>query len=189
MLETGFFSVGKQFIIPVTLFIGTALKAVFPFMVTLANENESEFKKKVSQGLFYISFNSIILFFLASIVGPWLITVFFGAEYKNSIEAFKLLVWGGIIVGLDNFIANILSATNSQKILAKLATLDFVIGLPIIYIGSFFNAEGIAMAILFFHLLIYVIHWFVLIRNMSLNVRMIDIGVLIFFLNHFYLCK
>jgi O-antigen/teichoic acid export membrane protein len=144
--EVGFFAVGNRFIMPITLAVTTGLRAVFPFMTKLFQEDKEKFKLKLIEGFtFILILGSTIAMVLTISSGLWL-PLFFGNAYLNSILAFNYQAWFGVLLCFDLLLSTVLSSTYRQKILATITTIDVLIVFPLMYFGAKHGAEGMAMA-------------------------------------------
>lgn len=161
--EVGYYAVGNRFIMPITLAVTTGLRAVFPFMTKLFYENKEKFKARLIEGFTFIFIIGGTISALLSITsGIWL-PLFFGKAYQKAIEAFNYQAWFGVLLCFDLLLSTVLSSTYRQKTLAIITTIDIFIVFPLLYFGTQYGAEGMAIAKLvgvlittFYHIIVVI---------------------------------
>lgn len=144
--EVGYYSLGNRFVMPITLAVSTGLRAMFPFMTRLFQENRDEFNKKLTTG-----FSAVLLFgssiaMLLTVSSRFWIPLLFGEAYMNSILPFAYQSWMGVLLCFDLIVASVLAATYRQNVLALIMSVDVLIIFPLMYLGSSHGAEGMALA-------------------------------------------
>ncbi len=168
--EVAFYSVGAKLIIPITLTITTANRAVFPFLTKLFKENRIEFNKKVLQGFnFIFLIGSLIATFLTLTSSFW-IPAIFGAEYIGSVASFNILAWFAVGLSFDLLLSTVLSSTYKHNLLGLITTIDFVVIFPILYYGTTFGAVGLSIAKLFSLFIVLVYHGFVVQKVLHIHI-------------------
>lgn len=168
--EVGYFSVGLRLIIPITLTVSTALRAVFPFITRLYEKDKMVFEKKVIESFgFVFIWGTIMATILVNTSDFW-IPFFFGKEYLFSVKAFNVLAWYGVGMCFDLLFSTILSSTYKQNTLAVITAIDFTILLPFLYFGSYYGALGLAIAKLISLLFILTYHIIVIKKVLKINI-------------------
>lgn len=176
--EVGFYSVGNKLMVPISIAVGTAFKAVFPFLTKLYKSNQEEFSNKIKTGFSLIlTFGTILAAFLSLTSRFWLVLVF-GDEYESSVAVFNFLVWFSIIAILDSLLSNGLSSSYNERTLAILATIDIIVVLPLIYLGSFHGSYGISGMKLISGIILLSYHWIVFIKILKVDIEAKDIIIL-----------
>jgi O-antigen/teichoic acid export membrane protein len=144
--EVAYFSVGNRFVMPITLAVGTGLRAVFPFMTKLFMEDRESFNQKLIEGFtFVLILGSTLSMILTVTSGFWLPAIL-GEQYKSAVTAFNYQAWFGVLLSFDLLLSTVLSSTYRQNILAVITTVDVLIFAPMLYFGSHYGAEGLAIA-------------------------------------------
>ncbi len=182
--EVGYFSVGARLIIPITLAIGTGLRAMFPFLTQLFNKDIDLFRKRIIEGFnFIIVVGPLIATVLVLTSNYWII-LFFGKGYANAIPVFNIMAWFGVLLSFDLLLSTGLSSTYNQKTLAIITTIDFIILFPIYYFGAKYGALGFATAKLIGTTIAVFYHLFVFkkVLGVKLNFNEMLIGFLFFLL-------
>lgn len=145
-MEVGYYALGNRFVMPITVAVSTGLKAMFPFMTKLFQEDKSAFNRKLADGFsMVLIFGSSIAMLLTVSSSIW-IPLLFGDEYLKSILPFNFQSWLGVLICFDLIVANVLAATYRQNMLALIMSVDVIIIFPLMYIGSSHGAEGMAIA-------------------------------------------
>lgn len=167
--EVGYFSVGNRLIIPITMAITTGLRAVFPFMTKLFQDDKEQFSRLLIQGFsFVFIIGGTIATILTVTSGIWLPEIF-GAAYQKSIESFNYQAWFGVLLCFDLLLATVLASTYRQKTLAIITTIDVLIVFPLLYFGAKYGAEGMAIAKLTGALITIFYHIFVVSFVLKIN--------------------
>lgn len=168
--EVGYFSVGSRLIIPITLTVSTALRAVFPYLTKLYEKDRPLFEQKVLQSFgFVFIWGSIMAAILVNTSNLW-IPIFFGTKYVNSVETFNILAWFGVGMCFDLLLSTILSSTYKQNILAIITCIDFIIIFPFLYFGAKHGALGLAFAKLASLFLVLAYHIIVVRKVLKINI-------------------
>lgn len=144
--EVGFYSVGNRFVLPITIVVSTGLRAMFPFMTKLFQEDKEKFKDLLIRSFTLVLILGSSIAMLLTISSGILIPFFFGIEYNNSVLAFNYQAWFGVLLCFDLVLSTVLSSTYKQKIIAIITTIDILIIFPLMYYGVKYGAEGMAMA-------------------------------------------
>ena len=182
--EVGYYAVGARFVMPITLAITTGLRAVFPFMTKLFNEDKEKFNAKLLEGFTFIFIiGSTISVILTISSGIWL-PLFIGNAYSKAIDAFNFQAWFGILLCFDLLLSTVLSSTYKQKALAIITTIDIFIVFPLLYFGSRYGANGMAIAKLIGALITVLYHigvvYFIL--KINLNSKPFILAIIYFFI-------
>jgi len=169
--EVGYFAVGNRFVMPITLAVTTGLRAVFPFMTKLFQEDKEKFKQKLLEGFtFILLIGASIAAVLTLSSGIWF-PMFFGNAYQKAIEVFNYQAWFGVLLCFDLLLSTVLSSTYRQKILAIITTIDIFILFPLLYFGTRFGAEGMALSKLLGVLIIVLYHIIVVIFVLKIKLN------------------
>ncbi len=177
--EVGFYAVGYKLMIPIGIAVGTAFKAIFPSLTKLYAKNKEEFARKIRVGFNLIFIMGTTIAVLMSITSKYWLTMVFGTEYKGAIIVFDFLVWFSVITILDSLLSNALSSAYKERALAILATIDFIIVLPILYYGSFYGAFGVSLTKLVTGILMLTYHWIVFVRVLKVEIKIKELSILI----------
>lgn len=172
--EVGYYAVGNRFVMPITLAVSTGLRAMFPFMTKLFQEDKEKFNQKLAEGFTFVLILGSSIAMLLTISSEIWVPMFFGDAYRKSILSFNFQAWLGVLLCFDLILANILSATYRQKILAIIMTIDVLIIFPLMYIGANNGADGMALAKLvggfitvFYHIIVVIVVLGVRLKSLS----------------------
>lgn len=169
--EVAFFSVGFRLIIPITLAVNTGLRAVFPFMTKLYNEDKKEFASKLTAGFEFVLLWGTIISCILVLSSQFWIPLFLGQAYLHSIDTFNILAWFGVGMCFDLILSTVLSSTYKQNTLAILTTIDFILLFPMYYFGAMYGAVGLAIAKLGGMLVVLVYHIIVVQKVLKININ------------------
>ena len=169
--EVAFFAVGYKFVFPIIIAVTTGMRALFPFMTKLYNENREKFNHKTLQGFtFILVFGSILAALLTLTSYIWL-PFLFGNSYQQATVAFNYQAWLGVLLCMDLLLAAMLSSSYKQNMLAFITTIDVVIIFPLLYLGSFYGAEGMAMLKLLAMIITSIFHVIIMVKKINLNLN------------------
>lgn len=172
--QVGYFAVGFRLIIPITLAVSTALRAVFPFLTRLYFKNQDDFNRRLLTAfIFVLLWGSLIATGLVITSHYW-IPYFLGVSYLHSVETFNILAWFGVGMSFDLVLSTVLSSTYKQNALAVITTIDLLILLPLLYFGVYYGAIGLAIAKLLGVLLALVYHVIVVYKMLKVNIHCVD---------------
>jgi len=176
--EVGYFSVGTKLMVPVTMSLSTALRAMFPFMTKLYWEDKILFSRRIQEGITFIVCLGTVIALLLSISSKYWIPFLFGKSYVMSIESFNFLIWFGVILAIDLLLSASLSSSYQQNALAILTTIDLVVAFPLYYLGAMHGAVGLSCAKFILGIIIISYHWIVFSRLLKVKIGRKDITIL-----------
>tara|TARA_B100000767_G_C19752703_1_gene531480 strand:+ start:524 stop:1945 length:1422 start_codon:yes stop_codon:yes gene_type:complete len=142
--EVGFYAVGFKLMIPISIVVGTAFKAIFPSLTRLYANDKLEFQNKLKLGFNLIIVFGTLIAIVASLSSYFWLTLIFGDEYSSAVMVFNFLIWFSVLSILDSLLSNGLSSAYKERVLAIIATIDVIIILPLLYYASSFGAWGLA---------------------------------------------
>jgi O-antigen/teichoic acid export membrane protein len=167
--EVGYYAVGFKLMVPISIAVGTAFRAIFPSFTKLYASNKHEFQNRIKEGFNLIIIIGTLIAIISSITSQFWLPVIFGESYKGAVLVFNFLIWFSVISILDTLLSNGLSSAYKEKTLAILATLDILILLPLLYYSSQFGAYGLAVAKLGTGLIFLAYHLYVFIKILKIN--------------------
>jgi O-antigen/teichoic acid export membrane protein len=126
--------------------VSTGLRAIFPFMTELYQINKEKFNTMLAEGFTLVLILGSTIAMLLTVTSSIWLPLFFGSAYNKSILVFNYQAWLGVILCFDLILANVLSSSYRQKILAIIMTIDVLIIFPLMYIGAGYGANGMALA-------------------------------------------
>lgn len=179
--EVGFYAVGFKLMVPVSIAVGTAFKAIFPAFTRLYANNKSEFENKLKLGFNLIIISGTIIAIITSLTSIYWLPLVFGKEYSSAVIVFNLLIWFSVISILDSLLSNGLSSAYKEKVLAFIATIDIVILLPFLYYASSFGAWGLALVKLITGVIFLGYHLYVFIRVLKVKIFNKELLILLVF--------
>lgn len=171
--EVGYYSVGSRFVLPITLAVSTGLRAVFPFMTKLFQEDKNKFNKTLEQGFTFILVLGASLAMILTISSNIWLPLFFGSAYQDAILSFNYQAWLGVLISFDLLLSTVLSSSYKQKTLAIITTIDVIIIFPLMFFGSKYGADGMAMSKLIGSLITVLYHIFVIILILKIEIKSI----------------
>jgi len=168
--EVGYFAVGYKLMIPISIAVSTAFKAMFPMFTKLYALDKLEFENKLKTGFSLILVFGTLIAIVLSLVSKYFIPVVFGENYSNSVLVFNFLIWFSVISILDALLSNGLSSAYKERVLAVLATIDIIIMLPLLYYASHFGAWALALVKLSTGIVFLGYHLYVFIKILKVDI-------------------
>ena len=96
--EVGVYAVAARFS-EVWYFIPTAIVAsVFPDMIKLRESNESRFTHRLQQLFDSLAVLGMLIAMLVTLFAPWVIPLFFGADYAASVPILVIHTWASVFI-------------------------------------------------------------------------------------------
>ena len=190
--EVGYYAVGNKFVMPITLAVTTGLRAVFPFMTKLFNEDKEKFKQKLISAFILVFIIGASIAALLTVSSAIWLPLLFGESYYQAINAFNYQAWFGVLLSFDLLLSTVLSSTYRQRTLAIITTIDVILIFPLMYFASGNGAEGMAIAKLIGTLVavgyhIIVVIWILKIKLNNLPFLMAGLYFLILMISSIFL--
>jgi O-antigen/teichoic acid export membrane protein len=96
--EVGVYAVAARFS-EVWYFIPTAIVAsVFPGMIKLRESDESRFTHRLQQLFDSLAVLGMLIAMLVTLIAPWVIPLFFGADYAASVPILVIHTWASVFI-------------------------------------------------------------------------------------------
>ena len=181
LVEVGFYAVAFKLIMPISIAVGTAFKAVFPSFTRLYANNKIDFEDKLKQAFNFIIILGTFTSIAASITSKYWLPLLFDEDYAAAVPVFNFLIWFSVISILDTLLSNGLSSAYKEKVLAILATVDVIIIIPLLYFASYYGAVGLGVIKLVSGILFLSYHLFVFIKVLEVKVYNQNLVVLLVF--------
>lgn len=142
--EIAYFNTANKLLLPITLFMNTALSALFPNMAKLYNENVQAFVKQTKKIMILFIFFGVFTGISISLFRGELVRILYGENYISSSEVIAYQCWFLVILTFYSYIGNIFGATDNQKVLMYTSIIYAVISLPILFFSAKYGAVGLS---------------------------------------------
>ncbi|WP_194774699.1 oligosaccharide flippase family protein [Pararhodonellum marinum] len=187
--EIAYFNLAKKLMGPVQIIITFSITAIFPNISAMFEQNYAKFKGLISDGTYLFILLIALFSFLFTMFSKEAVELLFEEKYYPAILVIQLQVWFVFFNGINHLIATILGAANLEKYIFKLAVVNFVVSVPMLYYGSKFGAMGISYAyVLSFAL--YEIYLWIQFKNL-VNIKIKNdilvwiLALIMFFISYF----
>lgn len=157
----GIFAVGMRVLVPFGMIITTLMKAIFPSLSKLYYGDKQLFARRVFDGTLMILLIAGIAGAFFSYISEPFVLMFFGQPYRGAVTIIVYMTWFTVVYVADIFIGTALSASDRQNTLAALATLDFLVMLPLMLWGAKSGAASLAFAKFVTGCIVFCYHWVV----------------------------
>jgi O-antigen/teichoic acid export membrane protein len=158
--QVAYFNTANKLLLPIDLFISTAMTAMFPNLSKLYHSDKELFKEKVRMGLTAISVLGIIGAITVSFFSKQIVSFIYGDLYSDTGLVMVYQCWFTLGFALFCFFGSILSSADKQKTLSYLSVLYAVVSVPILWIGSHYGAVYLSLAFLSTAIINMTYHWY-----------------------------
>ncbi len=187
--EIGYFNLAQKLTSPVTIVIGFALTTLFPNLSSLWLKDISRFKNVIVKGIRYFVIVAASLCFIFTLFARELVVLFFSDEYLPVANVCMLQIWYVFLMGMNSLIGTIWGATDKEKMLFTTSLVNTAISTPLIFIGSYYGAQGLSMGYVVSFAIFEIYLWFVFKRSLKLSIPIdgkLWLGVVIAFLVSYF---
>lgn len=156
--EVAYFNTANKLLLPMTLFMNTAMTALFPNQSQLYAKDKLKFSLKAKQIFTYLVLFGMFACFGISLFKDEIVYLLYGNEYASTGDVMAFQCWYLALLAVFCFIGGTFGAADRQKLVATTSILYAILSTPILYISSYYGAVGLAVG--------YIVASFV---NMSYN--------------------
>lgn len=160
----GFYSAAYRITEATTIIAAMFVTAIFPVLSRYHEENRELFIDMYGRAMKYLSIVAFPMAFTLTVLAKPTISLFYGVDYVESVNAFQILIWAAAIMYLSMIISSICISANKQMLLMKIGVtsvvLNFILNLVLIPGHSFKGASiatvisqlyGVLVGIFFLH--------------------------------------
>lgn len=169
--EIGYFNLSGRLLSPVQLVLDYALIAAFPSLSALWVIDKVKFHKIIKTGFQYFIIGGSTMAFLFSIYVEELVIFLFPEGYLPAVQVAKTQVWYTFLMAVNRTISIIFGASNNEKLLFKLAILNAIISIPMLYIGSKYGAYGLSIGYVLSFSIMEIYLWFKFKKVMNVAIK------------------
>lgn len=164
--QVAYFNTANKLLLPVTILLSTALTALFPNQAQLFINNRAEFWRKSKLVLIFLMLLGCVFAFCISIFRNEVVYILYGDKYRNTGTVMAFQCWYIVMFAIFSLNGNILGAADRQKLLSVESILYAIFTTPIIYIGSFYGADGLSTAYVIASL-INIVYLYIMLHKVS----------------------
>lgn len=168
--EVSYFNIANKLLLPMTLFIHSALVALFPNQAKEFVKNQQRFTNKASQMMYFICIVGTIACLVISMFKSEVVLLLYGESYANTGEVLALQCWYMVLFSVFGFIGNTLGAADKQKWIAILSIFYACINAPLLWYCSKFGATGLSYGYLIGAVLNLTYHIYYLQKAMPIQI-------------------
>jgi O-antigen/teichoic acid export membrane protein len=169
--QIGFFNLARKLLAPVQMVLTYAVLAAFPSLSTLWVHDKAKFIKLITNGFQYFLIIGMTMAFLFNLFIKEIVVILFSAEYLPAVKVTQMQVWYTLLMSVNLTISTIFGSVNKEKLIFKLAVINGLISIPMLYYGSYYGAYGLSIAYVVSFAMMEVIVWrsFTNILNISIK--------------------
>ncbi|MCD7972283.1 MAG: oligosaccharide flippase family protein [Candidatus Azobacteroides sp.] len=167
--QVGFFSLGQKLTAPLMMLFNILFSALFPNISILWEDNQQKFYHVLEKGIFYFILFAACGAFLFSVLIKPVFLLLFSEEYLTSVNICKTQVWFTCMMGICNLTGTIWGAMNKEKLAFKMAVINSIINIPVLWFGSKYGGMGLSLAYVISFSIFMCILWPVFIKTNNIN--------------------
>lgn len=164
--QVAYFNTANKLLLPVTMLLSTSLTALFPNQAQLFVKDSSEFWKTSKKILIILMLLGCVFALCISIFRNEVVYILYGDKYRNTGTVMAFQCWYIVMFAIFSLNGNILGAADRQKLLSVESILYAIFTTPIIYIGSFYGADGLSTAYVIASL-INIVYLYIMLHKVS----------------------
>lgn len=145
MEEVAYFGTANKLLLPLTVFMNTALTAFFPNQSQLFVKDKQLFQKNTVKMITILTGLGIILSAIISLFRWEVVELLYGKVYTCTADVMSYQCWYFVLFSLFSINGVTLGAADAQKTLAACSIIYGIISTPILYYASFYGAQGLSM--------------------------------------------
>lgn len=168
--EVSYFNIANKLLLPMTLFIHSALVALFPNQAKEFVRDQKRFTSKASQMLLFICIAGTVACLIISLFKDEVVLLLYGSKYSSTGAVLSLQCWYMILFSIFGFIGNTLGAADKQKWIAGLSIFYACVNAPLLWFSSKYGATGLSYGYLIGALLNMTYHIYYLQKGMPIKI-------------------
>jgi O-antigen/teichoic acid export membrane protein len=158
--QVAYFNTANKLLLPITLFITTAMTALFPNLAKLYLTDKESYKDKIKTALFAIALLGVFGAIAVSLFRSEIVTFLYGKAYQNTGLVMAYQCWFIIAFAFFCFFGSIFSSADKQKLLSYLSIAYAIVSVPILWLGSHYGAEYLSLAFIITAVINMSYHWY-----------------------------
>lgn len=143
--EVAYFGTANKLLLPLTIFMNTALTALFPNQSQLFVQDREKFQRKTIDIITILTAFGIFLSFIISLFRWEVVSILYGDKYLNTANVMAYQCWYFVLYSLFCVNGVTLGAADEQRKLAICSIVYGIISTPILYYASFKGAQGLSI--------------------------------------------
>jgi len=157
--QIGFFNLAIKLLAPVQMVLTYAVLAAFPSLSTLWIEDKDKFLKLITNGFQYFLIIGMTMAFFFNMFIEEIVVILFSEEYLPAVKVTQMQVWYTLLMSVNLTISTVFGSVNKEKLIFKLAVINGLISIPMLYYGSHYGAYGLSVAYVVSFAIMEVIVW------------------------------
>lgn len=157
--EIGFFNLAQKLLAPVQMVLTYAVLAAFPSLSTLWIDDKEKFLKLIANGFQYFLIIGMTMAFMFNLFIKEIVIFLFSDEYLPAVRVTQMQVWYTLLMSVNLTISTVFGSINKEKLIFKLAVINGLISIPMLYYGSNYGAYGLSTAYVISFTIMEIIVW------------------------------
>ena len=158
-IEKGYFNLAKRLIGPLSLMNTMLITAIFPNIASMWASNKEKFVTIMTKGFPIFILLGTFICFGFSLFCEEVVMLIFDDEYLPAVVVCQIQVWYFLFFSIDFLMGTFLGASDREKTILKFAVIYCCICAPSMYVGSYYGAVGISVALLVSFIIAMAITW------------------------------
>lgn len=158
--EVGYFNTANKLLLPLVLFVSTLSTAIFPNLSQLYVNDRVRYVQKLKLVFSTIAFLGILSCFFLSLFRSEIVALIYGEAYKNTGLVMAYQCWFMLAHVMFCFFGGIFTSSDNQKLLMYLSIAYACVNVPILWIGSYFDAQILSLCYVIGAAINISYHWY-----------------------------
>ena len=143
--EVAYFNISNKLLLPISLFLQSALNAFFPNQSILYSQNKVAFSRQTTKVLSITVAIGIIMAVMCTLLADKIVLFLYGSDYASAGHILAYQCWYSVMYAIFCLNGSTLGAADAQKQLAICSIIYAVLSTPILYYASHFGGEGLSL--------------------------------------------
>jgi O-antigen/teichoic acid export membrane protein len=158
--QVAYFNTANKLLLPIDLFITTAMTALFPNLSKLYHIDKEVYKAKIKKALTAIAILGVFGAITVSLFSTEIVSIIYGKSYRNTGLVMTYQCWFTIAFAFFCFFGSIFSSADKQKLLSYMSIAYATVSVPILWKGSHYGAEYLSLAFIITAMINMSYHWY-----------------------------
>lgn len=143
--SVAYFSTANKLLLPLTIFLNTAISAFFPNQSQLYNSDRCRFGKQTVRVIWIVTIIGILISFVISAFRQEFVFLLYGDSYQSTADVMAWQCWYLVMYAIFCFNGSTLGAADAQRKLSMCSIVYAIVSTPILYFSSRYGANGLSI--------------------------------------------
>lgn len=143
--EVAYFNISNKLMLPISLFLQSALSAFFPNQSILYSQDKEAFSRQTAKVLKITVAAGIFMAVVCTLLSDEIVLLLYGEDYASAGHILAYQCWYTVMYAIFCLNGSTLGAADAQKLLAVCSVIYALVSTPILYYASRFGGEGLSL--------------------------------------------